>query len=699
MGAKILNVVALHARISDQFGPAADHIADSGNMVDIWLSAQKIADMRLPGLPKNKRKVNEWARDHKWAFKVAADGSPLARTRKGQGGGVEYHADLFPPAARLFLAKGQDAGSIGGEPQIDRQGSIWSWFEQQNDKARTEAKRRLGVLEAVGRAEATGLTRSASVAVTAAHYSVAPATIWNWLQLVAGVDASDWLPNLAPRRVGGGVERDVDHAIWNGLISDYLRPEKPTWESAYHRARRLAEASGITLPSSRTLFRKMEREVDPLVIIKRREGREAHAQTMPAQLRSVANLHAMEIVNIDGHRWDVFVRWPDGKIARPMMVCIQDVMSRKILAWRLDESENAVTTRLVFADLFRDYGIPKACLLDNGRAFASKWITGGAKTRFRFKIKPDDPTGLLPALGINPKWATPYHGQAKPIERAFRDLCDTVAKHPAFAGAYTGNNPMAKPENYGSKAVDYAEFEAIIRQEIHAHNAKQGRRTEMAKGRSFDEAFNESYTVSPVGKATPEQLRLALLTADATIRTHRKDGSILIAGNSYWCQELSLRAGEPVLVRFDPDNLHSEVHVYTRDDKFIATAPVRLAFGFADMGAAKDMAKTRSDWRKATKRQEEALELLNAAELAEFYKGVAIPESELPEPTVIRPVRHRGNTAAALKPVAAIAAHAKGEAALRLVSEIDESDLRTPVKPSSIDRIAAELQRRREEEQ
>lgn len=675
-GGNVGSVVALQPHLRGELLGAND-IEASG--IDIWLSAQQIADLRLPGLPKNKRKVNELASRERWAFKVAADGSPLARTRKGQGGGIEYHADLFPPAARLFLAKGSSTGSAQGDEQpVDRHGSIWSWFEQQNDKARAEAKRRLGVLEAVGRAEATGLTRSASVAVSAAHYSVAPATIWNWLQLVSGVEASDWLPNLAPRRVGGGVERDVDHAIWTGLISDYLRPEKPTWESCYTRWKRVGDSQAITLPSSRTLFRKMEREVDPLIIVKRREGREAHARTMPPQIRTVANLHAMEIVNIDGHRWDVFVRWPDGKIARPLMVAIQDVMSRKILAWRLDESENAVTTRLAFLDLFRDYGIPKACLLDNGRAFASKWITGGAKTRFRFKIKPDDPTGLLPALGINPKWATPYHGQAKPIERAFRDLCDTVAKHPAFSGAYTGNNPQAKPENYGSKAVDLDKFVEIIRQEIHAHNARAGRRTEMANGRSFDDAFNESYAAAPIGKATSEQLRLAQLTADDKVRTHRQDGSVTIAGNKYWSEELSRYAGDPVVVRFDPDNLHSEIHVYTRDDKYIATAQIWSAAGFADMAAAGRLKKMRSDHRKATAKAEDALNLMSAAEVAAMQPS--FEQSPTPDAGAIRPVRYRGRTAAALKPVSEAS-----NAPSRVAAE--------PNKIAAIDRLAQAVER------
>lgn len=688
------SVVALHPhpQLRTDF-PEIDAVVRG---VELWLSTQQIADARLPGLPKNKRKVNELASRERWAFKVAADGSALARTRKGRGGGIEYHADLLPQAAQFALIKGAPSAEAEASDESRGNGSIWSWYDQQSDKTKSEAKRRLAVLEAVSRTEIGGATRSAAVASVSAHYSISTATIWNYLQLVAGIEPSNWLPHVAPRRVGGGKEVDVDHELWTALISDYLRAEKPTWESCYWRVERIADASGVTLPSSRTLFRKMQRDVDALVIVKRREGREAHARTMPAQVRSVAALHAMEIVNIDGHTWDVFVRWPNGSISRPTMIAIQDVMSRKVLAWRVDKSENAVAARLCFADLFKKYGIPKACLLDNGRAFASKWITGGAKTRFRFKIKPDDPTGLLPALGINPKWATPYHGQAKPIERTFRDMCDAIARCPEFAGAYTGGNPMAKPENYGSKAIDLADFLAVINREIPALNAKAGRRTEMAKGKSFDDAFNASYAIAPIGKASPEQMRLALLTAADNLRTHRKDGSLVLAGNRYWCEELSQISGEPVLVRFDPDNLHSEIHVYSRDGRFIATAPIWSAEGFADMGAANRLKKARKDWRNATKLAEEKLGLLDAEELSAFQPMPIEPE--LAEPTVIRPVRHRGNTAAALQPVAAIAPQATGEASLKLVSARDQSNLKAASNAASIDRIAAAMARQRRDE-
>jgi hypothetical protein len=89
-------------------------------------------------------------------------------------------------------------------------------------------------------------------------------------------------------------------------------------------------------------------------------------------------MNALDLVNIDGHMFDVFVIPPDGgDPIRPVLVAIQDVYSRKFLAWKLDLSENFLATRLAFADLFKNYGIPKACLLDNSRTFAGKKLTGG----------------------------------------------------------------------------------------------------------------------------------------------------------------------------------------------------------------------------------------------------------------------------------------------------------------------------------
>lgn len=617
-----------------------------------WFTAAELAELALPGLSRAKRKVHERAVEECWALRQADDGTPLARPRVGaRGGGLEYHVSVLPIAARsAIIAMGVSAVAHTSPQPESAAASLWRWFEGQTDDVRAEAAERLRILDAVSLLEQAGMTASAAIAAIGKREGKSPSTLWQWRELVAGVPAADRLPHLARRRGGGGKEVEVDEGAWQLLLSDYLRPSKPSFSSCYQRVLRdFCQPRGIALPIERTLRRKFDREVDPRVVVARREGDEALRRMLPAQQRSVAGLRAMELVNIDGHRWDVFVEWPDGTIARPMMVAIQDIFSRKFLAWSIGRTESAIETRLALAHLLERYGIPDGILLDNGRAFASKWITGGATSRFRFKIRDEEPLGILTQLGVQTHWAKPYRGQSKPIERMFRDFCDAIAKHPAFEGAYTGNRPDAKPENYGSRAIPLERFKEVVEAAFAAHNSRPGRRTEMARdtGRSFDDVFAESYALSPVRKATEEQRRLALLTADDR-PTDRKTGAINLFGNRYWTEALGRIAGDKVTVRFDPDDLLAPLHVYDRTGRYLCSAPVIEATGFLDVAAAKRRAKLEKDHRRAVKDQERALDLLEADQVAAL-QAATTPVEVLPSPGAIRPVRSRGQTAAALK--------------------------------------------------
>ena len=42
-----------------------------------WFTAAELAELKLPGLPSSKRKVNERAAAECWALKADADGMPL----------------------------------------------------------------------------------------------------------------------------------------------------------------------------------------------------------------------------------------------------------------------------------------------------------------------------------------------------------------------------------------------------------------------------------------------------------------------------------------------------------------------------------------------------------------------------------------------------------------------------------------------
>ncbi|MFZ5744827.1 MAG: transposase domain-containing protein [Pseudomonadota bacterium] len=617
-----------------------------------WYTAAEIAELRLPGLPDSKRRIHDLAKARAWAEQTDQDGAPLCRPRKARGGGIEYHVSLLPDEAQALLrarAMLQRENRAAANDQIDAESNAWAWFEKQSNAIRAKANKRLSILVEIEELVGTGATKTAATHEVAQRHRVSPRAVAEWFAMVAGASRRHWLPRLAPQYKGGGREVEIDAEAWQILKSDYLRPEKPAFAACYNRLLEdYARPRGIELPCPKTLKRRLDREVSELAKASLREGKEAERRMVPPQIRTVAGLHAMQVVNIDGHTFDVFVLTEDGRVIRPVMVGIQDVYSRKLLAHRIGETENTLLARRTFADLFRDWGIPEAAVLDNGRAFASKALTGGAKTRFRFVVKDFEETGVLTTLGIKTHWTMPYRGSSKPIERAWRDLCEDIAKHPAVAGAYTGNKPDAKPENYKSRAIPMAEFQAHVARRIAAHNARSNRYTEMARGRSFDQVFEASFAANPVGRATEAQLRLALLESQVR-RCDRQHGAVTIYGNRYWSPELIELRGQEVAVRFDPEDLRKDVHVYRLTGQYICAAQVQNKVGFLDQEGAQRRAKDEAKLRKLGREMRDRQDLLNAAQVAELLSGHAEPTPK-PVPGATRMVRRRGQVAAQLRP-------------------------------------------------
>ena len=558
-----------------------------------WLTAAEIAAEQLPGMAGTKQGVNAFAKRQGWTE------SHLCRQREGRGGGAEFHIQLLPIDARAaYLSRA--VASRGQAPEAKRTAAaqaLWDRYDRLSAKQKAEAQRRLDAVNRVDQLT-NGATRQAAVAIVAMSLDVSTSTVWNWVRTAQGAAKADRLAALAPQHRGRTATAKVSPEAWDFLKADWLRPEAPNFEACFRRLERAAQEHGWTLPSAKTLRRRLDRELPRAVQTLARRGAKAAQALYPHQTRDRSVFHAMQAVNADGHKFDVFVKWADGSISRPIMVAIQDLYSGMILANRIGETENWPLIRHAFADLVESWGIPESATLDNGRGFASKWLTGQQKTRFRFKIREDEPEGVLTALGIKISWATPYHGQAKPIERAFRDLCEDIAKHPKFAGAYTGNKPDAKPENYGSKAVPIETFRLIVAEEIRLHNERAGRRAAVCDGRSFAETFRASYENALVQRATEAQRRMLLMAAEG-VTASKRNGEVMLGNNRYWAEPLVDLAGRKVVVRFDPDDLLAGVSVYGLDGRFVADAACIEATGFADMEAAQRHARDRRGWLKA----------------------------------------------------------------------------------------------------
>ena len=614
---------------------------------DRWFTLAELAALDLPGIPNTRRGLAMQADREEWNHE-AAEGR-LWRRRQGRGGGIEYWIGVLPSFTQAkLLAKEAAQNPAPARDTALRQLSddaAWQGYDRAAEKHKQSAAKRVAVLDAVETLLAQGRSRTVAIMEVAATHGVSRTAIYAWAALVEGVARAHWLARLVPQYVGAkGPRAACADDAWEWLRARYLLPNRPTFEACWRDLQQVAVQKGWQLPAARTLRRRID-ALPATVVAWHREGPDATDRMFPAQRRDRSMLHALQWVNADGHKFDVFVRWPDGTVARPMAVFFQDLYSGKLLTWRVAQAETGDTFRLAFSDVVEKYGIPGAVTIDNTLAAANKTMSGGLKRRFRFKVREEEPLGIFASLGVAVHWAKPFSGQSKPIERAFGDLARDVARHPAFVGSWTGNKPTDKPHDYGKKSVPLAEFLAVLEPAIAEHNARPGRTALNCRGRSFDDTFAESYATAPITRATEAQRRIFLLAAEE-VRV-RRDGTIHLLGNRYHDARLVELRGRNVALRFDPDKLHAPVHVYLANGDYFCTAECWADQGFGDTEAARRTATAVRQRRRGLKLLADAEARISAEQLA---RDIAAAQRDIPDPPAPQVVRPLFRGAVALKP-------------------------------------------------
>ena len=604
-----------------------------------WFSVSELLSMHHRLLPDSSSSLYRYLSD-----RMGEIGKKLWRERAGQGGEKEYHIDLLPMdvQSEIRVMHHIAAAKVAREEASEaRREALWEIFYKATEEAKEEAKRRAAAVRLVDDMSQTG-PKLLAISHAAAQCGASVSSVQRWLRMCKGVGPHDWLAAVTPRHIGGVDRAECHPMALDMLKSDYLRPESPSFKSCYDRMVAAAEANGWgEIPHAKTLKHRIEKEVGAAAVIYMRDGRQAAERLVPSITRTRDLLYAMQSWNADGHVWDIAVRWEDGEIGRPVIVGFQDVYSGMPVSHRIDRSESQELVRLALADAVESWGIPEHVYFDNGRGFMSKWLTGGMGFRFRFKVKNEEPQGILVNLGVKVHAVRPYHGQSKPVERMWKDFEDRIAKHPRMAGAYMGNRPDAKPENYGSRAIPIAEFRQFVAAEVRRHCLQAGRTSHTAKGRSLWETFRESYQAPTtlVRRATEAQRQFFLLAAQG-VTARSSNGELHLAGNRYWHEDLVGHRGRKLMIRFDPQNLHDDLHVYTLAGEPVCIAACLAPEGFDNWEAAREIERKRKAYLRKLREIADLHRTLTAEEVADL-----VPDApELPSlvPTVTQIVT--GNT-------------------------------------------------------
>ena len=612
-----------------------------------YYSAQELVELNLEILPKTKKAILTMAKREGWK----------SQDRQGKGGGFEFAVKSMPEDVQAEIVVKLGKSAVKNLPVLAEESApvdaqlLWATYEQGTTKQQQKAQMKLGIMFAVAELVNGGVKILDALALVCHKHNqdgektVTVSAIKSWWYQIKDADRSLWLPLLMDSYGAHSESREATFTpeAWAFFRADYFRNERPQFGSCYERLKRAASANGWVIPSPSSIKRKILREIPKTHQTYLRDGTYALSRMYPSLIRTVAGIEAMEWVNGDGYKHNVWVRWHNGHIIRPKTWLWQDVRTRKILAYRCDESENTNMIRLALLDVVNKYGIPKHLTIDNTKAAANKKMTGGVKNRYRFKVREDEVQGIIPALGIQLHWTTVRYGrgrgQAKPIERAFSHggLGELVDKHPLLAGYHAGDNALDKPDNYqGNKAgVDYESFILALEEGIQMFNERQDRATEICQGKlSFNEAFERDYAVAEKRWATPEQLRYLLtLHEEVTLKengtfTLKAGGEVQGLRNRYEAYELIGTNHKKVVVRYDPNNLHDAVWVYSLDGTYLAEAHCTVDAAFGDTTAAQDHSRKEREFVRHTQKAAKAAQDMAIQEAAAYMPPVEFEENQ-----------------------------------------------------------------------
>lgn len=615
-----------------------------------YYSAQELVELNLEILPKTKKAILTMAKREGWK----------SQDRQGKGGGFEFAVKSMPEDVQAEIVVKLGKSAVKNLPVLAEESApvdaqlLWATYEQGTTKQQQKAQMKLGIMFAVAELVSGGVKILDALALVCHKHNqdsekpVTVSALKSWWYQVKDADRSLWLPLLMDSYGAHSESREATFTpeAWAFFRADYFRNERPQFGSCYERLKRAASANGWVIPSPSSIKRKILREIPKTHQTYLRDGTYALSRMYPSLIRTVAGIEAMEWVNGDGYKHNVWVRWHNGHIIRPKTWLWQDVRTRKILAYRCDESENTNMIRLALLDVVNKYGIPKHLTIDNTKAAANKKMTGGVKNRYRFKVREDEVQGIIPALGIQLHWTTVRYGrgrgQAKPIERAFSHggLGELVDKHPLLAGYHAGDNALDKPDNYqGNKAgVDYESFILALEEGIQMFNERQDRATEICQGKlSFNQAFERDYAVAEKRWATPEQLRYLLtLHEEVTLKengtfTLKAGGEVQGLRNRYEAYELIGTSHKKVVVRYDPNNLHDAVWVYSLDGNYLAEAHCTVDAAFGDTTAAQDHSRKEREFVRHTQKAAQAAQDMAIQEAAAYMPPVEFEETEASE--------------------------------------------------------------------
>lgn len=417
------------------------------------------------------------------------------------------------------------------------------------------------------------------------EYGVTKRTLQNWIKSYQD-EGLEGLLDTRTRQQGPGTgnikRRSIDSKAQAFMIALYLDEKQSTPAWCYDRTKTEAKAKGWKMCSRGTAYRIMA-EIPRGVKEYARKGPKAWENLcMIKCVRDTENLQPMEVVMVDHHDCDIFVKYGN-KAVRAWITLYLDVCSRCPVGWAFTVNPSSESLALGFRHMalpkpnFPFEGLPSYIYMDNGKDMKSKYFSGGKKPEFTQENR-----GILSDLDVGVLTAIPYWAWSKSeIERLFRTFADRFARHQV---GWCGADYEERPEGF------HKELQKLLKQnKLHTLGSLNAafeewlltdyltRMHSTLKCEPLDKYLSKE--VARPGCIDADRLEQFLMKAESRVVTTQG-----IKWNDYYYYAPELRSlvadsEKRVTFRYDPANI-GEIHVYYQGQKLcIATNKTLLRIG------------------------------------------------------------------------------------------------------------------------
>lgn len=377
----------------------------------------------------------------------------------------------------------------------------------------------------------------------------------------------------------------IQDDAWNFFYALYMTQEKRGVQLCYD----YTKEKFPDIPSVYAFHRKVK-TIPEHAMIYYREGENALRDVLPSMDRDKTDIASNDIWFSDHHRVDVFTKNEDGsRLCRLWLTVFFDARSNKVISYICRNADPAADViKQTMKKGMELHGIPKEVYFDNGKDYRSK------------VFRQDFPLSLVHQLGINSIYATPYHGQAKTVERFFRTFEERFGKmFPTYTGKDAKNRPekmRVSDEKILAIAPSIETFLTALDNymEDYNHTPSRGKNLE---GKSPDEVYYQNLSKK---REITDRKALTLLCGTFDMRVVHKSG-ITFRHRIYWNKALLPYFKKKVIINYDSENL-DVLNVFDEEMRAVCRAEAKVQTPFRNT--------TEADYKKAMKQKKQARQMV-----------------------------------------------------------------------------------------